>query len=180
METMSSQTPFDTAPLRIGFTVVAIGIVSVNIWIFFGSFEAAKFLKDVQYSDLIGKALDVKLAQSQRGADLTLIACASLCALLIAKKDEIRIYLNDVPEIIMLFCASFLLLFSFYLYITYVNKISYIMSLAGGMFNEKKGSLPDVFNSSLNTPLTMQFIFLYSGIFVTGLTLFSAYRLKTS
>ncbi|MGH7604653.1 MAG: hypothetical protein ACRENK_11740 [Gemmatimonadaceae bacterium] len=76
----------------------------------------------------------------------------------------------------MFACANILLLASAGYHFLYVEDIAYVYSIAGGI--KGANNIPDVLGSGINNPYQFQFWTLIGGVAVTGLTLFSAHKLK--
>jgi hypothetical protein len=152
--------------------VVAIGffIAAVAAW------TPVTVVKNRQLTDLLRAAIDLKIDQSRSEFQIALLVLGALWGLMIAKRDEVKIVLSDMPEIVMFWCASALLLASTVFHVMYVENIAYIFALAGSIDGGK--SVPDVFESGINNPYKFQFWALLAGLVVGLMTLLSAHRLK--
>lgn len=158
--------------LAYGALCVLIGISLVS-WILW---EPIGPVKDTQFTDLLKAGIDLRIEQSRAEFHLTLVAIGGLWGLVIAKKDEATILLSDVPELVMFCCANLLLLMSAVFHFLYVGSVSYVYWIAGTI--DKGGSIPDVWNSGINSPFQFQLLCLTAGIVVSGITLLSAHKLK--
>ena len=142
------------------------------------SWEPVLIVEDKPLNDLIKAGIQLKVEQSRSEFQLALLTLGALWALIIAKKDEAKILLSDWPELVMFTCANALLIASCWYHVYYVENITYVYSLAGGI--KDATSIPDVFSSGINNPYRFQWWTLIGGMGLSALTLFSAHKLKRS
>jgi hypothetical protein len=132
-------------------------------------------VNNLTYGDLIKDLVDLKRDQSGKLFDVALLMLGALFALMIAKKDEARIVLTDLPEMIMFLASSVLLLASLGCDITYLRVISESLYIGG---RAEQQSMPDIFSSEFEGFYNAQIGFLCAGVIAAAVTLFSAHRLK--
>ncbi len=141
----------------------------------------AAVIRDKPFNELVAAGIQLKVEQSRKSFELTVLVVAALWGLIIAKKDEAKVVLSDAPECTMFVGANLLLIGSAAYHISYLSNIAYVYSLAGGIYDEKgPHTIPDVFESHLANPYNIQFWLLIGGIVNTALALFSAHKLKKS
>jgi len=162
--------------LRNIFAVCSILILFGILGYAWCNWEGISVLKDVAFNELIKAGIQLKIDQSRAEFQLSLLVIATLWALIVAKKDEAQLLLSDVPECLMFCTANLLLLISIWFHILYIENVTYIYSLAGGLEGEK--TIPDILNSGINNPYNFQFWTLSGGILVAALTFLSAHKLK--
>ena len=169
--------------------------------------DPQKIFRPIAFNDPVKAAMDVKTHESETLLTLSLVVIGGLLAMLFAKPDEART-VNGHPELLMFFCALFLLIVSMLCHERYTDAVAdsylaahpdrYATSIAGGQYDavrkdtkidavvagpapaliESKLTVMDIRDPSIEYLLQNQFLFLILGIVVSGLTLFCARFLK--
>jgi hypothetical protein len=162
--------------LRLALAAFSV-ILALGIFVYTAhSWEKVRVVKDREVNNLVLAGIELKVEQSRSEFQLALLVMGALWTVMLAKKDEARLVLSAAPELVMFLCANVLLLSSAVYHFLYVEDISYVYSLAGGM--KGASTIPDVLGSGINNPYQFQFWSLVGGVVVTGLTLLSAHKLK--
>lgn len=133
---------------------------------------------DRPFNELTSESIKTQVEFSRSLFEVGLLVTGALWALIIAKKDEAGVVLDDHPELIMFISASLLLLLSLICHAMYLKEIEYVLGVSGRAFNEKRPSVLDIFNPNIHYLFSSQAWFLGAGIIIAITTLFSAHRLK--
>jgi hypothetical protein len=165
--------------LCIGSLIVA-AITTYKAWEDKALIPPTQRIDAIKYSDPLKAAIDANIDQSKGLFDVGLLLLGALWALVIAKKDEGRIALGDVPEVIMLLSASALLLLSFEWHEFYLENLGAAYELASRNCTDLKAAcFPDVLGiPSIEFLRNYQETFLRMGGGIALATIFSAHQLK--
>ncbi len=160
-------------------TVVAVGFAAAEKLSSHTSFDPAP------YFDAKKAGIDIRVEHSKSYFEMTLLTLAALWALIVAQKDETRIRFADRPEIMMLVCASTVLLLSILWHNFYLEAVSAAYSratdlslLPGAPPGTKGVKMPDVFQPAIDDLFVYQARFFGCGLAMAVLTLISAHHLK--
>ncbi len=144
----------------------------------YAALQAQRTFDPVAYTEPIKAAVAQKLESSKGLFQASVLVLALLWGLVIAKKDEHKLLLTDVPEFVMFLLATIWFAASWYCYSEYLDAMAQIHS------RDAKYSEPaDVVIMDFRSPLINSFfvsqgnLWLY-GVVTAALTLFSAHRLK--
>jgi hypothetical protein len=131
---------------------------------------------DLPFNDATKASLQLRLDQSQSLFQLGLLIMGALWALIFAKAGEAKLVLSDTPELVMFACANVILVFFHWLRLRYLGSVGYILHLAGKTSEGK--SMPNIFDSPVNSQFDAQYYFLVWACVVAICSLLSAHRLK--
>lgn len=141
--------------------------------------EAADEIDAIAYTEQVKKALDQKLESSKALLQGSLLVFAALWGLVIAKKGEGKLVLQDWPELMMFLSACALFIICWYCASEYSDTIAGMLTHTGkSHVKPEKQFVMDFQDERINVLLVLQYNVLLTAVAVTGATLISAHVLK--
>ena len=134
-------------------------------------------ISPVKHSKLLDVSRSVRIEITKNLLNVDLLVLAVLWGLIIGKRDEVRIVMNDWPELVSFGVGNIFLLSSFVLHFSYMAAIANIHHSASPFFQSDK-SVPDLADPKIQTILDGQYWSLCAGAITVVLTLVSAHWLK--
>jgi hypothetical protein len=135
-------------------------------------------IENKTFNEMIKSAIEIRLAAAQSLFQLDLLILGGLWAILIARKDEFAIVLNERQEVIMfVICnvAFMLAIWNYYSYSIEVSEILYSQST-----KEVNADFPGLFSPEISYKRYCQELFSLVGLTVALLTFLSGHQLKES
>jgi hypothetical protein len=173
------------ASIRRALAVVTAGIAVICLALGVGIYWKVSLdagVPNLPYNDIVAKSLDTQLDLSGTLFHTALLTFGALWALVIAKKDEVKLVFSNLPDSTMFMASSALLLLSVLAYGFYLNLISTYLTDAGAASARlppgAQPSIPDIWDQNVNYLFRCQVAFLIAGVVNGAVTLISMHHLK--
>jgi len=107
------------------------------------------------FTTLAKQAVDLRVDQSKSLFQLGLLVTGALWALILAKKDDVRIEFVE-PEFVMFACSNLVLLFFDWISISFLGSVGYALHSAAAIDKNPGLLFPDIFDSPASSQFEAQ------------------------
>jgi len=158
-----------------------IAIVAAMCWAAYKAYAQFSTLSPTStdgmtYNEASVKAIEMRLDESRRMYEISVVCVIALWGLIIAKKDETKLTFNQPQEIVMFIGSSILLLISISWHVLFSEAMVEAYRTAVPTIKAAYPSIPNVFIKEYASTFNLQAWLVASAIVCSAVTLVSANR----